>query len=514
MAAFAMRDDQLGAHAPHSGPLGPYERHSPLGWSAPSRREREAIGPTGSASRHGIFREGQGRDILLWFGVLLVLFVIASLWRKPLLAFLALAIALVLGTALLWRRLGTRHLSYRRVFLPNRAFPGDEIYLGISLENAKLLPLPWAEIREQLPLKVELPGVELEAIGLPEDEDNGDGRIDHQLLRALFSLWPYERIEQRYRITCAQRGRYRAGPSTVAISDAFGIAVREFEVETTDDLLIYPQLRPLSDFGLPLDHPFGDDRPEQPLWEDPLRFKAVRDYDPADPPRRIHWRATARTGKLLSKVFEPGASGALAIFLDLNTPTQEWDEAELRTIEGAISAAASIMAVELSHKRQVGLYSNAPLLTGERFLRLPITRARAQLGRTLEALALLIPHAVLKIEAMLLDEARRLPRGTVITVITLNPSNELLELVERLRRAGRPVCLLLFGNQPSRRSWQSRRGLTVYDCRLPEPAERAEQANEPPGETGAREDGPDGMEEQVEPEKPAEPAGLVTNRLA
>lgn len=509
-----MRDDRFGTHVSNPGTTGPYERHSPLGWSAPSRYKKEITLSKDSPSRHGIFREGQGRDILLWFGFLLVVFVLVSLWRKPLLAFLTLAIALVLGTALLWRRLGTRNLSYRRAFLPNRAFPGDEIYLSVSLENAKLLPLPWAEIREQLPLKVGLPGVELEAVGEPADEDGGGGKVDYQLLRALFSLWPYERIEQRYRIQCNQRGRFRVGPSTVAISDAFGIAVREFDVDSTDDLLIYPQLRPLDDFGLPLDHPFGDDKPEQPLWEDPLRFKGVRDYDPGDPPRRIHWRATARTGRLLSKVFEPGASGALAIFLDLNTPAQEWSETELGTIEGAISAAASIMADELSHKRQVGLYSNAPLLTGERRLRLPITRARAQLGRTLEALALLVPHAVLRIEPLLLDEARRLPRGTVIAIITLNPSDELRELVERLLRAGRPVCLLLFQQQPGISHWQRRRGLIVYDCRVPEQAEQAEQAGGMAGQTNGQDDGSEATERQGEPEKRAQSAGLVTNRLA
>lgn len=511
-----MRDDRLGPQFPSQGPLGPYEQQSPLGWSgsSPSRR-KNATSETNSASRRGIFREGKGRDVLFWFGFLLVAFVGASIWRKPLLAFLALAIALVLGTALIWRRLGTRNLSYQRVFLPNRAFPGDEVFLGISLENAKLLPLPWAEIREQLPLKLDLPGVELEAVGDETDDEDGARTIDHQLLRALFSLWPYERIEQRYRVRCDQRGRFRIGPSTVAISDAFGIAVREFAVETTDDLLVYPQLRPLSDFGLPFDHPFGDEKPAQPLWEDPLRFKAVRDYDPADPPRRIHWRATARTGRLLSKVFEPGASGALAIFLDLYTFEQEWDEAALRTIEGAISAAASLVADGLSHKRQVGLYSNAPLLTGERFLRLPITRARVQLSRTLESLALLIPHALLRIEPMLLGEARRLPRGTVITVISLNPSNELLELLERLLRAGRPVCLLLFGNQPSRRRWQARRGLVVYDCRVPEEPEASEDsANEIGTEARARENGSDGSDKPAESDKPAAPAGLVANRLA
>ncbi len=34
------------------------------------------------------------------------------------------------------------------------------------------------------------------------------------------------------------------------------------------------------------------------LFEDPARVMGVRDYQPGDSPRRIHWTATASTGRI------------------------------------------------------------------------------------------------------------------------------------------------------------------------------------------------------------------------
>lgn len=47
----------------------------------------------------------------------------------------------------------------------------------------------------------------------------------------------------------------------------------------------------------------------------------VREYRPGDPLRRIHWRSTARRGKLIVREFEPPAVQNLGIFLDAKPST-------------------------------------------------------------------------------------------------------------------------------------------------------------------------------------------------
>ena len=124
----------------------------------------------------------------------------------------------------------------------------------------------------------------------------------------------------------------------------------------------------------------------------------MRPYSPGDLPRRIHWRASARTGALQSKQYEPGAVPTVALFLDVNTFERFWEGLDPERLELAISATASLATHALSERRQVGLYANAPLAGGERQIRILPGRHPAQLTRILEALALLIPHTGLRLD--------------------------------------------------------------------------------------------------------------------
>jgi uncharacterized protein (DUF58 family) len=49
----------------------------------------------------------------------------------------------------------------------------------------------------------------------------------------------------------------------------------------------------------------------------------VREYQPGDPLRRIHWRSSARHGELIVREFEPPGVQTLGIFCDPSPPTPE-----------------------------------------------------------------------------------------------------------------------------------------------------------------------------------------------
>jgi uncharacterized protein (DUF58 family) len=194
--------------------------------------------------------------------------------------------------------------------------------------------------------------------------------------------------------------------------------------------------------------------------EDPLRFSGVRPYTPGDLPRRIHWRASARTGELQSKQFEPGALATLAIFLDVNTFERFWEGLDPQRLERAISATASLAAHGLEARRQVGVYANAPVPGRQRLLRIPPGRAPGQLARILEALALVVPYTGNRVEAMIALESRRLPWGSTIVVVTGYVTEGLESSLAALHRAGHAITLVSFSEQPTR--LRSRPGFTVY----------------------------------------------------
>jgi uncharacterized protein (DUF58 family) len=52
------------------------------------------------------------------------------------------------------------------------------------------------------------------------------------------------------------------------------------------------------------------------IWplEDPLRTIDIRDYQPEDDLRHIHWKATARRAQLQVRAFEPAETLTLVFF--------------------------------------------------------------------------------------------------------------------------------------------------------------------------------------------------------
>lgn len=382
-----------------------------------------------------------------------VVFLLAVVIRQPLLALLAMAVALAVGVALLWRRYGLSNVRYRRSFSRSRAFPGDEVLLELTVENAKLLPLPWLEVQDQFPLTLDFPDLVLDPSPLPQVGD----------FHTFFAAGPYERIRRRYRINCQRRGFYRFGPASLRTGDVFGFATCQADVDTIDYLVIYPRVLPVHAFGLPAKDPFGDEKPVKPLLEDPLRFSGVRPYEPGDLPRRIHWRASARTGELQSKQFEHSATPTLAIFLDTNTFEHYWEGIDPEALELAISAAGSLAAHGLEERRQVGLYVNTPQVFGEQVVRIAPSRHPAQLARILEALALLIPYVGFRVEALIAKEAGRLPWGATIVVVTGYVTDALEETLAGLYRAGHAIVLIVFGSRAP--DLPSRPGFTVYHSR-------------------------------------------------
>ncbi|RIK40339.1 MAG: DUF58 domain-containing protein [Chloroflexi bacterium] len=391
--------------------------------------------------------EGSRPRQLLILAVFLVLVALAI--QQPVLVLLGLLCLLVVLAALLWRRFGLRGVTYGRTLSAPRAFPGDELILELTLENRKLLPLPWLEVVDEFPKSLTFLDVTVEPSTKP--------RV--VVFRSLFTLGSYQRVRRRYRFRCTARGSLHFGPALIKTGDVFGLAKQETEMSDDTALLVYPRLLSLPALGLPAADPFGDTRPRRFLLEDPLQPASVRPYVAGDAPRRIHWRASARTMSLQSREYERTALPTIAIFLDVNTFEHFWEGVDPQRLELAISAAASLAARGLAERRQVGLYVNAPMEGGERFVRIRPSRHPRQLARLLEALALLVPYSGFRIEALLEREVRVLPPGLTLVVVTSLPTPALEETLARLYRGGHSITLLVIGTRPD---LPERNGFRVY----------------------------------------------------
>ncbi len=269
-------------------------------------------------------------------------------FHQPLLLVIGLLILIVTGTTEIWARYCLQNLDYKREFSERRVLFGEEVTLSLSVENLKLLPLPWLETEDSVPSSLTYHGQHLRV----------SIRSNSVVFEDLFSTLPYERVTRRYAIQCTARGVHTFGPTVLRSGDVFGFLNREVSLPNWQYLLVYPMVVPLTRFGLPARHPFGDYRAPRRLLEDPSRVIGVRDFTYGDDLRRIHWKATARTMQLQSKMYEPTTTFTLVIFLNVVSQLDAYYGINPELQELSICAAASVADWGLDQGFAVGLYAN------------------------------------------------------------------------------------------------------------------------------------------------------------
>jgi uncharacterized protein (DUF58 family) len=370
-----------------------------------------------------------------WLSFATALLLLSIPMRHGLLLVLSLVLLLTAALSTLWARRCLVALEYRRRFSARRAFWGEEVELTIEVVNRKLLPLAWLETDDELPAEL--------------SPTRGNVVRTHHRARSrllnVLALRPYERVRRHYRLPCNARGEHAFGPARFRSGDPFGFREVESRLDEPDYLLVYPRIVALDRLGLPTRDPFGDRPTRSWLFEDPLRIVGTRDYAPGDTPRRIHWPASARTGRLQVKQYQPTTSQRLMVLLNVNTLGPAWwaQGYDPDLLELAIMTAASICTWADGRGYQVGLAANATQRRVGGRLRVPAGRDPEHLGRMLEALARAQPIAMAPLAALLRDEARAAAYGTTFVVVAARLDEDALGELGRLGAA----ALILIGER-------------------------------------------------------------------
>ena len=380
-------------------------------------------------------------DTRRWLLIAGAVALLAAFLREPILALIAFGVALVALLTRLWWDNSFRGLTYERKVSQNRAFYGDTVEVELTATNAKPLPLTRLEISDQVTSNVDIVNRQLER----------SEQANVKILRTIYSLGMYERVQYTYRVPCRSRGWHRFGPAVAAASDPLGLTARREAIDGSVRFLVYPRMVPMTTLIVPPRQPFGDFKPQQSVIEDPLRMAGVREYVAGDSPKRIHWRATARTGTMQTRVYEPSASPVAAIFLDTITFSYLWEGQNSALLELAVTTAASLSSQLLQGRHQVGIYANAPIPNRSRTVRVPPGRRPGQLTRILEDLATLVPAFGDRIERMVVEELPRLPWGSTVVIVTCRVTEGLQRSLLRLvRNSGtQRFVIVAIGVQPT-----------------------------------------------------------------
>ena len=333
----------------------------------------------------------------------------------------------------------------------------DHIGVELELTNRGNLPVPWILLEDVLSKKSfqhTPPSLELQS-----------SRIKLTMLRG------GQKKKLQYHFKCNRRGFYQLGPTVLETGDLFGLH-RRFQVQTEPQYLtVYPKVVPVDGYDLSSRRPIGEIKMAHRLFEDPTRIAGVRAYQEGDPLNRIHWRATARTAKLHSKIYESSTVAGLTIVLDFHANGFYTQHEPVRS-ELAVTAAISVANTIQLLGQQVGLLTNgrdaaermrqqgwevelddreqarqagAMMDENDRLhpLQVPTQRSSEQFYRIQELLARVEISDGLEFAPLLLEAQSRVPRDATVLAIVSKQNPQTTIALENMSRQGFAVSAMI-----------------------------------------------------------------------
>lgn len=190
-------------------------------------------------------------------------------------------------------------------------------------------------------------------------------------------LRPGHEVARPLQIPALRRGVVTVGPPTAVRSDPVGILRREHEWDERHEIFVHPRTTavPATSAGLIRDL---EGSPSRRVVDSDMSFHAIREYVPGDARRQIHWKSTAKTGRLMVRQFEETRRSRLAVVLSVADDDYATDD----EFELGVSAAASLAVQALHDGRDLDVVTGAeiPRVVQNRMRSIEVLRAGTPRG--------------------------------------------------------------------------------------------------------------------------------------
>jgi uncharacterized protein (DUF58 family) len=322
---------------------------------------------------------------------------------------LLFAVALAVG----WVRLSARPPHVRRHGAARDVVEGDDVRVDLELTATGALPPPTLVAHERPGRLAEL-RVELRRVGR-------------------------RRFAGGYDLRAVPRGRYAFDSVRLTIEDPFGLARALLVQAEQQALVVYPRLVALDRLFSEGSAHVQDGR--RLLLRRPTGYElhSVREYAEGESLRKVHWRSTARRGRLMVKELEDAPRDEVAVLLDGDEHIGAGEGFEV-----AVRAAGSILQAHLRRGRRCALVVNSAARESQ------AVTSEGEWRRALEVLAAAEPNARTPAFALLQADGGLIARSLELVVVTARVDAALVDrLVQRaLSRRGASLVYVEMARRP------------------------------------------------------------------
>lgn len=310
-----------------------------------------------------------------------IVLLIASFYFNSLLLFLCVLFFCLLNVSTrFYLKYITENLKLVNSRQTVRMFVDDEDSVIFQFENVGKFPLFNGEFQFMINNAVECPEADpINAVktqktyGFRVNVDHHGGRKVHLKVKGI------------------RRGAAKLQGVRLTVRDWFSIGTvyLTYDPLFRTEVIVYPELRLV--YGLErIQTTWQGAKPAQySLDEDVTSPSGTRSYLPSDPFNRIHWKASAKTGGLQTKVFEKTHGMTWVLLFHISR-----EGMAAAHLEREISCLAYVCKFAVERGIPFELYTNVKSRGKGQIMHLPVGEGRNQLAKALEWLARLNANSV------------------------------------------------------------------------------------------------------------------------
>jgi hypothetical protein len=323
-------------------------------------------------------------------------------------------------------------LEYKCEFSVSEAHEGDSIYLVETVCNRKLLPVPWLKVDIHTSRWLGFAGT-CSVVAQ-----------DSRRVTSSFILKSYQKTTRKWKLKCLKRGVFTTENVTLVGGDLLNYQVVSRAVAVNATLMVYPEIVDLDEVFIPVNLLQSEKTVRRWIVDDPFMVAGARDYSPGDPLNRIHWNASAKTGRLMVRKNEFTSRQSLTVLLNMQSQLYEYaDTINKQMAEFGIKVAATLFDSALREGTPVRFATNGctspdarrAISTGE-------AADKDHITELFKILARLLMKNVKDFEGLLDDEMSNVENKEII-IISAYLSRRMCEQADMMAEAGNTVSILL-----------------------------------------------------------------------
>ncbi len=155
------------------------------------------------------------------------------------------------------------------------------------------------------------------------------------------SLAPFEKYDMPFTTRFEHIGIYQAGLDRVVVYDFLRLFSFSIEGPKRQRIQVIPRLVPISNLQFSNDAVVETTKAVRSVLSDSMDYAAVREYAYGDPMKNVHWKLSARSEGLMTKLFETYTNPGVAVLLDFYGPGQS-ATALMRMFDAVVESGFSI----------------------------------------------------------------------------------------------------------------------------------------------------------------------------